>query len=39
VATDRLFDAGGAGIVGWFALLGLCSYGMYWVWTQYRSYG
>jgi hypothetical protein len=38
VATDRLFDAGGAGIVGWFALLGLCSYGMYWVWTQYRQY-
>jgi len=39
VATDRLFDAGGAGIVGWFALLALCSYGIYWVWTQYRSYG
>jgi uncharacterized protein involved in cysteine biosynthesis len=39
VATDRLFDAGGAGIVGWFALLAVCSYGIYWVWTQYRSYG
>jgi hypothetical protein len=39
VATDRLFDVGGAGIVGWFALLGLCSYGLYWVWTKYRSYG
>jgi hypothetical protein len=39
VGTDRLFDAGGAGIVGWFALLALCSYGIYWVWTQYRSYG
>ena len=39
VGTDRLFDVGGAGIVGWFALLGLCSYGIYWVWNQYRSYG
>jgi hypothetical protein len=39
VGTDRLFDAGGAGIVGWFALLAVCSYGLYWVWTQYRSYG
>jgi hypothetical protein len=39
VSTDRLFDVGGAGIVGWFALLGLCSYGIYWVWNQYRSYG
>jgi hypothetical protein len=39
VATDRLFDVGGAGIVAWFALLALCSYGLYWVWNQYRSYG
>jgi hypothetical protein len=38
VGSDRLFDAGGAGIVGWFALLALCSYGIYWVWTQYRQY-
>ena len=38
VATNRLFDVGGAGIVGWFALLGLCSYGIYWVWVKYRSY-
>lgn len=36
-ATDRLFDAGGAGAGVWFALLALCSYGMYWVWTQYRD--
>lgn len=36
-ATDRLFDAGGAGAGMWFALLALCSYGLYWVWTQYRS--
>ena len=40
VGTSRLFDlGGGAGIIVWFALLGLCSYGLYWVWTQYRSYG
>jgi len=38
VATDRLFDTGGAGIILWFALLALCSYGIYWVWLQYRSY-
>ncbi len=39
VATNRLFDAGGLGALVWFALLGLASYGLYWVWTQYRSYG
>ena len=40
VGTSRLFDlGGGAGIIVWFALLALCSYGLYWVWTQYRSYG
>jgi uncharacterized protein involved in cysteine biosynthesis len=38
VATDRLFDTGGAGILLWFGLLALCSYGLYWTWTRYRSY-
>ena len=38
-ATARLFDAGGLGFVAWLVLLGLASYGVYWVWTQYRSYG
>ena len=38
VATNRLFDVGGVGILLWFALLALCSYGLYWVWLQYRSY-
>ena len=38
VGTSRLFDVGGAGVIAWFALLALCSYGLYWVWTQYRSY-
>ena len=39
VATDRLFDTGGLGVLAWFALLALCSYGLYWTWTRYRSYG
>jgi uncharacterized protein involved in cysteine biosynthesis len=39
VATDRLFDVGGLGVLVWFALLALCSYGLYWTWTRYRSYG
>ncbi len=39
VATDRLFDVGGLGVLLWFALLALCSYGLYRTWTRYRSYG
>lgn len=38
-ATSRLFGAGGAGAVAWLALLGMCSYGVYWVWKGYRRYG
>jgi TRAP-type C4-dicarboxylate transport system permease small subunit len=38
-ATNRLFDEGGVGVLAWLALLGLCSYGVFWVWTTYRSYG
>jgi hypothetical protein len=37
-ATSRLFDVGGGGVVIWLALLGACSYGVYWVWSQYRAY-
>jgi hypothetical protein len=37
-ATDRLFDVGGAGVIAWFALLALASYGLYWVWMRYRNY-
>jgi len=37
-ATNRMFDSGGLGAVAWLALLGICSYGVYWVWTQYRAY-
>jgi hypothetical protein len=36
--TDRLFDAGGAGVLAWFALLAVASYGLFWAWTRYRSY-
>ena len=39
VGTNRLFNVGGAGVLVWFALLALCSYGLYWVWTRYRQYG
>jgi hypothetical protein len=38
-ATNRLFDQGGVGVLLWLALLGACSYGVFWVWTQYRRYG
>jgi hypothetical protein len=37
-ATDRLFNAGGAGVIVWFALLALASYGLFWAWTHYRRY-
>lgn len=37
-ATSRLFDQGGLGVVAWLALLGLCSYGVMWVYMSYRSY-
>lgn len=36
-ATSRLFDSGGGGVLLWFALLALASYGLFWVWTRYRS--
>jgi uncharacterized membrane protein YoaK (UPF0700 family) len=36
-ATNRMFDSGGLGALAWIALLALCSYGVYWVWLQYRG--
>ena len=36
--TDRLFNSGGAGVLVWFGLLGLASYGLFWAWTRYRRY-
>ena len=37
-AAERLFDWGGGGIVIWIALLGLCSYGVFWVYMSSRDY-
>ena len=37
-ASDRLFNAGGAGVLLWFALLAVASYGLFWAWTRYRRY-
>jgi hypothetical protein len=38
-ATSRLFGAGGLGVLVWLVLLGLCSYGVMWVFVSYRQYG
>ena len=38
LASDRLFNVGGAGVLLWFALLAVASYGLFWVWTRYRRY-
>jgi hypothetical protein len=37
-ATRRLFDVGGFGAIIWIALLGGCSYGIYYVWMRSRDY-
>jgi hypothetical protein len=37
-ATNRLFDAGGGGVLLWFALLAAASYGLFWAWTRYRRF-
>ena len=37
-AAERMFDWGGGGVVLWIALLGLCSYGIFWVWQSSRDY-
>ena len=38
-ATSRLFNAGGAGVLVWLVVLGLCSYGVMWVYVSYQRYG
>lgn len=38
-ATSRLFNAGGLGVLVWLLVLGLCSYGVMWVYVSYRRYG
>ncbi len=37
-ATPVLFAAGAPGFFAWVALLGACSYGVYWVFMRSRSY-
>lgn len=37
-ATERLFDVGGIGVLAWLGLLGACSFGVFWVFTQARQY-
>ncbi len=37
-ATARLLAVGGLGLLAWFALLGACSYGVFWVYTQSQRY-
>ena len=37
-ASERLFDWGGGGVLLWIALLGLCSYGVFWVYMSARDY-
>ena len=37
-AAERMFNWGGGGVVIWIALLGLCSYGIFWVWQSSRDY-
>jgi hypothetical protein len=37
-ATSRLFNAGGAGVLVWIVVLGLCSYGVMWVYVSYQRY-
>lgn len=38
VATPRLFGLGGLGVLLWLALLGACSYGVFWTYMQSRPY-
>ena len=38
-ATSRLFNLGGGGVLIWLGILGLCSYGIFWVWRHASQYG
>jgi hypothetical protein len=38
VATSRLFAAGGIGIIAFLGLLGLASFGVFWVFQSARRY-
>jgi hypothetical protein len=38
IATGRMWDAGGLGILIWFAMLGAAAYAIYSVWRAYNTY-
>jgi hypothetical protein len=38
IATGRMWDAGGIGILIWFAMLGAAGYAIYSVWRAYNTY-
>jgi uncharacterized protein involved in cysteine biosynthesis len=38
-ATNRLASLGGIGWLIWLSVLGLCSYGIFWVWRHASEYG
>ena len=38
VATARMWDAGGIGVLIWFAMLGASAYAIYSVWRAYNTY-
>jgi len=38
VATSRLWDEGGLGVLAWFALIGAATYGLFVVWRASREY-
>jgi hypothetical protein len=39
VATNRMWDSGGIGVLAWLALLSLAAWALYWVYQQSRRYG
>jgi hypothetical protein len=39
IATQRLYNLGGVGVLIWLGLLGLASYGIFWVWRHASQYG
>jgi hypothetical protein len=38
VATSRMWDAGGLGVLLWMAMLGAAAWAIYSVWRAYRTY-
>ena len=38
-ARQRLFDAGGGGVLAWLVMIGAAAAGLYAVWRHHRAYG